>query len=119
MTARHALGFTILTWVSSADVKAKLEILLGVCFDHQFRKKCLVLGSRFKPIQDGGFRVPVVLWRRGAEIRHTMMATADATDGDAGDAAGDGAGARAARARAATVAAARVWSRGDDDGDAW
>ena len=36
LTARHALGITILTWVASADVKAKLEILLGVCFDNHF-----------------------------------------------------------------------------------
>ena len=30
LTERHASGITILTWVSSANVKAKLEILLGI-----------------------------------------------------------------------------------------
>ena len=36
---RHAsLGIEILTWVSIVDAKTKLGILLGVCFDNQFRK---------------------------------------------------------------------------------
>ena len=45
-----ALGITILTWVSSANVKAKLEILLGIGWIKEFRKKCVVLGCRVSPL---------------------------------------------------------------------
>ena len=45
LTERHASGITILTWVSSANVKAKLEILLGIGWIKN-SEKCAVLGCR-------------------------------------------------------------------------